>query len=157
MSCIDPRLLSKSNGDRTMPTSATAAPAQPSQRAQRRRRTKSIVVRGPIVLRPIEPRPQRGPHSNNTSGAAGLQDSLPMIPMIKPRKPRAKSIKITRKSGERKAKDTPHETESDEDSGSVVASDHGIRWKDGLMQWWDNEDRRWSMMPHYVVTLGRKY
>ena len=154
MSSIDPRLLSLSNSDHTMPESATAALAQTPQRAQRRRRTKSIVVRAPIVLRPIEPRPQRGPHSGNRSGAAGLQVTPPMI---KPRKPRAERIKTTRKSGERKAKDTPPETDSDGDSGSVVASDHGIRWKDGIMQWWNDKDRRWSMMPHYVVTLGCRY
>ena len=142
MSFVDPRLLSLSS------ESNNAAPIQMPKRA--RRRTRPVVIRDHTVLRPLEPRPQRGPHSGTTTGAAGLQDHQTMK---KRRKPRAKSIKTARKSAARNAQEARHEPDSDGDLGSVVASDHGVRWKDHLMQWWDNEDLRWSMMPHYVVTL----
>ena len=142
MSFVDPRLLSLSS------ESNTAAPIQIPKRTQRRTRPKGI--RDHTVLRTLEPRPQRGPYSGTTTGAAGLHDHQIIK---KRRKPRAKSTKTTRKSPARNAQEAPHESESDGDSGSVIVSDHSVRWKEGLMQWWDNEDLRWSMMPHYVVTL----
>ena len=68
--------------------------------------------------------------------------------MKKKRKPRAKRTKTA---------NAPQELDSDGDSDSVVASDGVTRWKDGRMEWWDEEHLRWSMMSHYVVTLRYRY
>ena len=122
---IDPMLLSLSLS--SSPEANIATPAQTLQRPQRR--TKRIVTRDHTVLRPLESRPQRGPHNGTTSGAAGLHDH-----------------RITKKQRRLRPKCT--KTASD-----VVTSNDGVRWKDGLMEWWDKTDLRWSMMLHYVVTL----
>ena len=146
MSFIDPSLLS------LPPASTTAAPAQIPRRSLRR--TMPIVIRDHTVLPTIEPRPQGGPHSGSRCGAAGLQDHRIMK---KPRKPRTKSAKTARKSAVRKAQDASHDTESDGDSGSIVASNDGVRRKDGSLQWWDDQENQWSMMLSYVTTLRYRH
>ena len=146
MSFIDPSLLSLS------PASITAAPAQTPQRSQRR--TRPIVIKDHTVLRPLVPRPQQGPHSGTKSGAAGLQDYRITK---KPRKPRTKGAKTVRKSAVRKAQDVPLPTDSDGDSGSIVAINDGIRWRDGSMQWWDGQEDRWSMILSYVTALRYRH
>ena len=118
---IDPRLLSSSS------ESNTATPLQIPRRTQRR--TRPIVIRDHTVLRPLEPRPKRGPHSGTTTGAAGLQEHRISK---KQRKPRAKSTKTTKKSTARNAPDASNKLDPDGDSGSVVASDDDIRC--GLFQ-----------------------
>ena len=57
----------------------------------------------------------------------------------------------------KQAQDRPHDTDSDGDSDSIVAANDGIRWKDGSLQWWDDEELRWSMMLLHVMTLGYRY
>lgn len=152
MSAIDPTLLSLTS------QSNTAAPANIPRRRQRR--TRPIVINDP---RPLEARPREGPHNDTTTEAAGLQDH----PIMKrQRKPRARTAKTARKSAAPKtphetsaAAEPPHETDPDGDSGSVVPPDERVRWRDGVMEWWDHDDRQWSMnmMPHQVVTLRYKY
>ena len=160
MSSIDPTLLSLTS------QSNTAAPANIPRRRQRR--TRPIVVND---LRPLEARPRGPPHNDTTTGAADLQGySI----MKKQRKPRTKSAKTARKSAAPKtphetsaapelphetsaAPELPHETGSDGDSGSGVAPNERVRWRDGVMEWWDHHHRQWSMMPHQVVTLQSKY
>ena len=137
MSYLNPRLLSLSSGSNAADT------AQMPRRSQRR--TRPTVSNHVAVLRPLEPRPETGPHSGTTTGAAGLHDNRVMK---KKRKPRAKRTKTA---------NAPQELDSDGDSDSVVASDGVTRWKDGRMEWWDEEHLRWSMMSHYVVTLRYRY
>ena len=101
------------------------------------------------VLRPLQPRPQQGPPSS----AASLHQYKVLK---KPRKSRGNNNKRTaRKLAPSNAQDAPHETDSDGESGSIVASNDGIGWKDGSMQWWDDEELKWSMLLSYVTILGQ--
>lgn len=144
MPSVNLRLLSPSSQP------DTAAPGQTLERSQRR--TTQTVIRDHTVLRPLQPRPQQGPQSGTSSGSAGLHDHRVKKKQRKPSRP-PKSTKTTTKSAVGKAQDPPHELDSGEDSGSVIASDDGVRWNDGLMEWHDVRDGQWSMMPPYIVTL----
>ena len=49
------------------------------------------------------------------------------------------------------------DSDASKHTASVVDSDDKIRWRDDVMEWYDDQDFRWSMLPHWNSTLELRY
>lgn len=141
-SIIDPRLLSMSNTDFEYPGRNAA-----SRSADR----SSTTLQSSCTHETFQ---RMGAHCQRPSGETTSKTPNP------PSRSSTRSVSSESQSHEpstRHRKRRRLNSDASKHAASVVDPDEKIRWRDDVMEWYDGQDFRWSMLPHWNLTLELRY